>query len=363
MSRTLVIAEAGVNHNGRLDLALALVDAAAEAGADVVKFQTFSASALTTGAAAKADYQSERTGAGESQQEMLRRLELDDAAHRAIIARCGQRGIRFLSTPFDFLSLGYLVKDLQVDILKLPSGEVTNGPFLLEAARSGRDIILSTGMAVPEEIGRALAVLAFGYSAPADARPDRAALDAALAGGRGILGAKVTLLHCTTAYPTPFEDVNLRAMVTLARTFGLPVGYSDHTPGITVPVAAVALGARVVEKHLTMDRSLPGPDHAASLEPAEFGAMIRAIRETEAALGSPDKRVAPSEAPNIPVARKSVVAARAINQGETFCEDNLALKRPGTGLSPMCYWDLLGLASDRDYQPDEAIAWPGGDNE
>ncbi len=356
-----VIAEAGVNHNGRLDLALQLVDAAAQAGADAVKFQTFVPEALVAGRAAKARYQKETTGDAGSQLEMLRALMLSRADHHALVERCRSAGIEFLSTPFDRDSLAFLTGELGLPRIKLASGELTNGPLLWQAARSNLPVILSTGMGTLDEVRTALGVLALsvwlGYlrDEPPASGP---ACEQVLAGGaaRQMLRDKVTLLHCTTEYPCPFEDVNLRAMDTLAAEFGLPVGYSDHTPGITVPVAAVARGACLIEKHLTLDRTLPGPDHRASLEPDELRAMVAAIRQAEAAMGNGIKEPAPAEMENRPVARRSLVAARPIAAGEPFSDDNLTAKRPADGLSPMHYWSLLGRPSTRAYASDEPIA-------
>jgi N-acetylneuraminate synthase len=354
--RTLIIAEAGVNHNGSVDRALALVDAAKACGADVVKFQTFSAEAVAAESAPKAEYQAVNTGRGGAQLEMLRALELDEAAHHRLVARCAERGIEFLSTAFDAESLD-LVLSLGVKRLKMPSGEITNGPLLLKAARSGLPILLSTGMADLKEIETALGVLAFGYGAPREAAPSPLAFRAALLGddGQRMLAERVTVLHCTTQYPAPIEDVNLRAMDTIHKRFNLKVGYSDHTQGIVVAIAAVARGAVAIEKHLTLDRALPGPDHKASLEPTEMKAMIEAIRAIETALGSPDKRATDSERANIPVARKSLVAARAIARGEIFTAENLATLRPGGARSPMEYWSLLGQPAARDYKKHEPV--------
>lgn len=359
-SRTLVIAEAGVNHNGSLELARRLVDVAAQAGADVVKFQTFRATELVTSEAPKARYQVDNTGDTAAQLAMLQALELDKAAHRELLAYCHARGIAFLSTPFDQGSLRFLVDELAVEHLKLGSGDLTNGPLLLAAAASGRQLILSTGMSSLAEVEMALSVLAFGYLW-GEERPGRGAFrDAYISqAGQRALSGQVTLLHCTTEYPAPFDQVNLRAMDTLAEAFGLPVGLSDHTPGISVALAAVARGARVVEKHFTLDRQLPGPDHQASLEPQELDALVRGVREVEAALGSPLKLPAPSELANLRVARRGLVAAGAIRRDEPFTTANLAVKRGG-GASPMDYWDWLGRKASRDYQPDEAIGtWNG----
>lgn len=352
----LVIAEAGVNHNGSVELGLRLIDAAAEAGADIVKFQTFKADRLTAGSAPKAAYQRRDGDPGESQRDMLRRLELDEAAFHRLAEHCGVRGIEFLSTPFDEDSLDFLTRAMPIRRLKLPSGEITNGPLLLRAAASGFPLILSTGMASLGEIETALGVLSFGAIGGAGA-PDQAAFQAALSSvdGRRWLGANLTLLHCTSEYPAPLAEVNLRAMASLATAFGVAVGYSDHTEGITVPVAAVACGARVIEKHFTLDRSLPGPDHRASLAPPELAAMVRAIRDTELALGSPWKGLQPGEAETRQVARKSLVAATAIGAGEPFSQVNLTARRPGGGRSPMALWELLGRPAPRPYAAGEPI--------
>ena len=354
--RTFVIAEAGVNHNGSVDRALELVDVAAAAGADAVKFQTFKAERLVTSGAAKAAYQERHTGAAESQLEMLRKLELDEAAHHRLLARCAERGIQFLSTPFDLESLDFLVNGLRLPRLKISSGEITNAPLLLHAARSGKPLILSTGMSTLEDVRTALSVLAHGYLTPA-APPGRSAFKAALENpaARGVLREKVVLLQCTTEYPAPFAEVHLRAMPTLREAFGLDVGLSDHTPGIWVAPAAVAFGAVVIEKHFTLSRSLPGPDHKASLEGPELKELVAAIRAVEQALGGERKDVTAAEAANRAIARKSLVAAAAIRAGEVFTLNNLACKRPGTGLSPLKYWEYLGRPAARAYAPDEMI--------
>ena len=351
-----IIAEAGVNHNGELDMALALIDVAAEAGADAVKFQTFNAEALAASGAPKAVYQNETTDSGESQLEMLKRLELSHDLHRDLIQRCEERDIGFLSTPFDIGSLHYLVNDLGLQTLKIPSGEITNGPLLLEAGKTGCDIILSTGMSNIEEIEEALSVLAFAMT-QSEEEPSRAAFAGVFEDGDAIaaLVEKITLLHCTTEYPAPFEDTNLNAMDALRGVFGLDVGLSDHTLGIVIPIAAAALGASVIEKHFTLDRSLPGPDHRASLEPEELKAMVQGIRATEAAMGDGVKQLQPSEIKNMPVARKSLIALKVIKEGETFSENNLGVKRPGTGASPMGYWDKLGKTAERDFDEGEIL--------
>jgi N-acetylneuraminate synthase len=348
-----IIAEAGVNHNGSIDLALQLVDAAADTGADAVKFQTFRAKNLVTAQAPKAEYQLQNTEQQESQFEMLRKLELSETDHKRLIARCRERKIEFISTPFDHESLDLLVA-LRVQRIKIPSGELTNAPLLHRAARSGLPVILSTGMATLDEVKEALGVLAHGYGT-AETPPGRAAFKAALAANAALLTNKVTLLHCTTEYPAPFEHTNLRAMDTLRDTTGLSSGLSDHTPGISVAIAAVARGASMIEKHMTLDKTLPGPDHQASLDPVEFTRMVTSIREVAAALGSPVKQPAPSELRNLAIVRKSIVAARPITSGELFTAENLTAKRPGGGLAPIRFWDLLGRPADRDYSIDEPI--------
>ena len=330
--KTLIIAEAGVNHNGDLALARQLIDVAAEAGADLVKFQTFSADRLVTAHASKADYQTKTTDAGESQHAMIRRLELTRDMHEALIAHCTSRRIQFFSTGFDPESIDLLV-ELGLDCFKIPSGEITNLPYLRHVGRYGKPVILSTGMATLGEIEAALAVLEQAGT-PRD---------------------RITVLHCNTEYPTPMADVNLRAMLTIRDAFGVAVGYSDHTAGIEVAIAAVALGATVIEKHFTLDRNLPGPDHKASLEPDELKAMVMAIRNIEQALGDGIKRPSASEAKNKPIARKSLVAASAIRAGEVFSEANITVKRPGTGLSPMRWDDVLGRKAPRDFASDEMI--------
>jgi N,N'-diacetyllegionaminate synthase len=332
MPHVFIIAEAGVNHNGSLDLALQLVDAAKASGADAVKFQTFQAELLATRFAHKAPYQERRTAKAESQFEMLQRLELDAAAHRRLIDHCRQIGIQFLSSPFDTQSAD-LLATMDVSVFKVPSGEITNLPFLQHLARKGRPLILSTGMSTLGEVEDAVHVLqAAGAS-------------------------QLTLLHCVTEYPAPYAEVNLRAMQTLKRAFGLPVGYSDHTPGIEVAIAAVALGAEVIEKHFTLDRSLPGPDHAASLEPDELQQMVTSIRHVEAALGTGIKAPAPCELPNLSVARKSVVAARALPAGHQLAPGDLDIKRPGNGLAPKLLSVLIGRTLRACLAKDELIGW------
>jgi N-acetylneuraminate synthase len=355
--RAFIIAEAGVNHNGSLELALRLVDTAADAGADAVKFQTFRAVELATQQAQKADYQLRTTSADEGQFEMIRKLELSEEMHVAIVEHCKKRGIQFLSTPFDSASLRMLIERFGLQTIKLSSGDITNAPLLVDAARSAPHVILSTGMCGLKEVEAALGALAFGFTATESAAPGAAAFGAAYASGTGqqALRDRVTLLHCTTEYPAPLQEVNLRAMDTLAKAFALPVGYSDHTEGIHVAVAAVARGARMLEKHFTLDRTLPGPDHKASLEPDELTQMVTAIRQIETALGDGVKRPTASEWANRQIARKGIVAARAISKGEAFSAGNLAVKRPASGRSPFEYWDLIGRKAKHSYAPDDPV--------
>lgn len=332
MTRTLVIAEAGVNHNGDLALARRLVDAAADAGADIVKFQTFKANRVATRAAGKAEYQDRTTGSGESQQEMLRRLELTRPMHEDLITHARERNIEFLSTAFDLESVD-LLAELGMARYKIPSGEITNVPFLRHVAKLAKPLILSTGMASLGEVESAVETLE----------------------ACGVMRDQLTVLHCNTEYPTLMRDVNLRAMLTMGQALGVAVGYSDHTLGAEVSVSAVALGATVIEKHITLDRSLPGPDQEASLEPRDFKAMVEAIRNIEIALGDGVKRASASELKNRSVVRRSIVAARGIRAGELFSEGNLTTKRPGTGISPTRWDDVLGREARRDFLADELI--------
>jgi N,N'-diacetyllegionaminate synthase len=329
---TAIIAEAGVNHNGSIATAKKMIDAAAEAGADLVKFQTFKAEALVIKSAEKTEYQKEITGTDESQFEMIKKLELDRAEHEELIKYCASKSIRFLSTAFDHDSID-LLTELSVPFFKIPSGEITNLPYLRHIGRMGKPIIMSTGMATLDEVRFALKVLL----------------------GSGAEKEKITILHCNTEYPTPMEDVNLNAMLTIQDELEIAVGYSDHTLGIEVSVAAVALGATVIEKHFTLDRTLSGPDHAASLEPHELKAMVTAIRNIEKAKGDGVKRPSKSETKNIPIARKSIVAKKTIIKGEAFSESNLAVKRPGTGISPMEWDAYMDRSADREYQKDDLI--------
>ena len=324
-----IIAEAGVNHNGSLELAYRLVDAAKKAGVDCIKFQTFKSENLVAKSAQKAAYQKNTTGDG-TQVDMLKKLELSFDEFVALKKYCDQAGLCFLSTPFDFESIRFL-DSIEMPFWKIPSGEVTNYPYLVALAKTGKPVVMSTGMCEEEEI--------------------REAIQALRANGAG----NIRLLHCNTEYPTPFEDVNLKAMQTMKDAFGLDVGYSDHTAGIEVPVAAVAMGATVIEKHFTLDRNMEGPDHKASLEPDELAEMVRAIRHVEMALGTGIKTPSPSEKKNIAVARKSIVAKKQIKKGETFTEENLTVKRPGSGISPMKWNEILGTRAGRDYEEDELI--------
>ena len=330
--KVLIIAEAGVNHNGRLDIAKQLVNVAAEAGADMVKFQTFSADRLVTKAADKAEYQNQSSDASESQHTMIRKLELSLEIHEKLIAYCRKCGIKFFSTGFDTQSIDMLV-ELGLEQFKIPSGEITNLPCLRHIGNYGKPVILSTGMATLGEIEAALEVLEIS----------------------GTPRNQVTVLHCNTEYPTPMEDVNLRAMLSIGKAFGVAVGYSDHTLGIEIPIAAVAMGATIIEKHFTLDRTLPGPDHQVSLEPAELKAMVTAIRNIEVALGDGIKRPSPSEIKNRKNVRKSIVAARNISAGDVFRESNITAKRPGSGISPMRIEEVLGRISPRDIDLDELI--------
>lgn len=327
-----IIAEVGVNHNGSLELAKQLVDVATDCGADAVKFQTFKAATLVTKSAKQADYQTANTGKQESQFDMLRRLELSESAHQELVDYCQLKNIEFMSTPFDLQSIQFLNR-LGVNRFKIPSGEITNYPYLKMVGEFNKEIVLSTGMATFGEIEAALNLL----------------IDS------GTNKDKITILQATTDYPTQMQDVNLIAMQTIAQAFKVKVGYSDHTPGIEVPTAAVALGASIIEKHFTLDRKLPGPDHKASLEPQELQAMVKAIRNIEIALGDGIKRPSKNEQKNLQVARKSLVALTDIKKGDTFSEYNLTVKRPGLGISPMRWNEVIGQVAQKDYQADELI--------
>jgi len=331
-TRTLVIAEAGVNHNGDIALAKSLIDAAADAGADIVKFQTFSTDRLVSISADKAEYQVAASDPTETQHAMLKRLELSESMHVALIKHCKLRGIQFLSTAFDIESIDLLLA-LDQQLFKIPSGEITNLPYLRHIGRIGKPVIISTGMSNMSEIGAALSALEVA----------------------GMPRSLITVLHCTTNYPTVMPDVNLRAMLTIKDAFGVSVGYSDHTPGIEVSVAAVAMGATVIEKHFTTDRNLPGPDQKVSLEPDELTEMVRAIRNIELALGDGNKKATASELENMPVARKSIVASRAIEVGDKLTEANLTTMRPGFGISPMEWDRIIGTLATRNYSVGEVI--------
>jgi N,N'-diacetyllegionaminate synthase len=332
INKVMIIAEAGVNHNGDLNLAKRLVEVAAEAGADFVKFQTFSAERITTRGAGKAGYQLQATAAKESQYEMLQRLELSLLAHEELVAHCDACGIGFLSTGFDLESIDLLI-GLGQKQFKLPSGEITNLPYLRYVGRQGKPVILSTGMCTLGEVEAAIDVLE----------------------SEGLERSMLTVLHCTTEYPTPMAEVNLRAMQSMHLALNVAVGYSDHTSGIEVAIAAVAMGASVIEKHFTLNRALPGPDHQASLEPMELSAMVRAIRNIEMAMGDGVKRLTKSEEKNRPIARKSLVATCLISAGEVFNDQNIAVKRPGSGISPMRWDEVIGRAATRNYAKDDFI--------
>lgn len=332
MKKTIIIAEAGVNHNGNYEMALKMIDEAKAAGADYVKFQTAKPELVISTFAPKAEYQKETTGNGESQLEMCKAIHLPLTDYKPLKEYCDKVGIGFMSTPFDLVSIDVL-EPLDMDYYKIPSGEITNLPYLRAIAAKGRKVIISTGMSELPEIEEALQVLEKG----------------------GLKRSDIIVLHCNTEYPTPMRDVNLRAMLDIRDRLGVAVGYSDHTNGIEVPIAAVALGAEVIEKHFTLDKTLPGPDHKASLEPQELKAMVDAIRNIELALGDGKKKVTDSERPNIIVARKSIVAARAIKAGEVYTEENVTVKRPGNGISPMKWDDVLGKTAPRDFDYDELI--------
>lgn len=333
MKKTLIIAEAGVNHNGDIAKAKALIDKGAEAGVDYVKFQTFKAANLVTKQAKRAAYQDKNTQNNDSQYEMLKKLELSQAVHQELIDYCAQKGVQFLSTGFDIESLEFLAR-LGITIAKVPSGEITNLPYLRNVVSLFPEVILSTGMATIEEIKDAVKVLT----------------------DNGVNKDKITVLHCNTEYPTPMEDVNLRAMLHIQQEVGVAIGYSDHTLGIEVPIAAVALGATIIEKHFTLDKTLPGPDHKASLEPDELKAMVSAIRNIEKAVGGSGlKEVSTSEAKNKPIARKSIVASKSIKKGDFFTEENITVKRPGIGISPMQWDDVIGKTAKKDFEEDDLI--------
>ncbi|MBT3802560.1 MAG: N-acetylneuraminate synthase [Bacteroidetes bacterium] len=329
---TTIIAEAGVNHNGSMESAKRLIDVAAKVGADYIKFQTFKAETLVTQSAEKAEYQKRLTGADETQFEMIKNLELDRAAHEELIDYCKTKAIKFLSTAFDHDSIELLAK-LDIPLYKIPSGEITNLPYLRHIGKMEKPIIMSTGMSTLDEVHNALNILIES----------------------GAEKEQITILHCNTEYPTPMKDVNLKAMLTIKDELGVNIGYSDHTLGIEVPIAAVAMGATVIEKHFTLDRTLPGPDHAASLEPNELKDMVNAIRNIEKAMGNGIKKPSPSEIKNMPITRKSIVAKKIIIKGEKFTEENLIVKRPGTGISPMDWENVVGSLANRSYEMDDLI--------
>jgi N-acetylneuraminate synthase len=354
---TLIIAEAGVNHNGSKDLAFKLIDVAWSAGADIVKFQTFKASKLVTKYAKQAEYQVINTAKEETQLSMLKKLELPYEMHFELMAYCNKLGIEFLSTAFDEESLRFLVDDLGLKRLKLPSGELTNSPLVLAHSSTGCDLIVSTGMATLGEIEEALGVIAFGYLSGKTKNPSKEEFKNAYGSpeGQAVLRKKVTLLHCTTEYPAPFSEINLNVLKTFSYAFGLKVGYSDHSEGIEIPIAAVASGAILIEKHFTLDKDMEGPDHRASLEPDELISMVKAIRNVDIALGSSVKVPTFSELKNKLIARKSLVAATDIEKGDVFNDGNLTVKRPGGGLAPMYFWDRIGCSASKNYKKDDFI--------
>ena len=334
-NKVFIIAEAGVNHNGSADLAKRLIDVAYNSGADAVKFQTFKAELCISKNAQKADYQKQATDASESQYDMIKKLELDVDTHKELIAHCQKKDIMFLSTPFDHESIN-LLSDLGLDIFKIPSGEITNLPYLRHIGSLGKKVVLSTGMSNIAEVGEALNILT----------------------NAGTAKENITVLHANTMYPTPMEDVNLNAMLTIQKEFSVAIGYSDHTLGIEVDIAAVVLGASVIEKHFTLDKTMVGPDHEASLEPEEIKAMVSAIRNIEKALGSYEKKPSPSESVNIDIVRKSIIASTSIKKGEILSDNNVTTKRPGVGISPMKWDKVIGTVASKDYQMDDLI-WPG----
>ncbi|OGT37987.1 MAG: N-acetylneuraminate synthase [Gammaproteobacteria bacterium RIFCSPHIGHO2_12_FULL_37_14] len=356
--RTFIIAEAGVNHNGSLVAAKHLVDVAVDAGADAVKFQAFHTEDMICVGAAKAEYQKAATFASESQYDMLNSLELSEEYQIELVQYCKKRSILCVYSPFDLKSVDFLNHSLDPPLIKVASGEITNLPLLLRVARTRKRVVLSTGMSTLGEIETALAILAFGYVYPSEGiDPINTLCEEAYCSehGQEMLRNKVSLLHCTSEYPAPFAEINLRVMKTLQVAFGLPVGYSDHTLGIAVAIAAVACGAVIIEKHFTLDKSMPGPDHQASLEPHELSAMIVGIRQVELALGDSRKIPSPSEFKNRFIARKSLVSVEKINTGNLFTDKNISCKRPGTGVSPVKFYEYLNKRAERDYDRDELI--------
>ena len=356
MTNTYIIAEAGVNHNGDMELAKKLIDIAVEAKADAVKFQTFKTENVISTKAPKAEYQIQNTGEEESQFEMVKKLELSFEQFKELKQYCDKRNIEFLSTPFDLESVDFLLNDLSMNTIKIPSGEITNAPLLLHIAKKAPQMILSTGMSTLSDVEEALGVIAFGLLNINTIPSIGSFKDAYISiEGQQILSEKVTLLHCTTEYPAPVKDINLLAMNTMSKAFGLPVGYSDHTEGIAITVAATALGATVIEKHITYDKNAEGPDHRASLSPEELIQMVQSIRQVEQAKGTGIKIPAVSELKNVDIARKSIVASKNINQQDIFTEDNITIKRPGSGISPFNYWDLIGKKASNNFKEDEVI--------
>ncbi|MFF3100862.1 N-acetylneuraminate synthase [Viridibacillus arvi] len=356
MTNTYIIAEAGVNHNGSYSIAKKLVDVAKEAGANAVKFQTFRAENLVTKEAMQADYQVENLGEATSQYEMLKSLELSYEEFTALKSYCDEIEIEFLSTPFDHDSVDFLIEDLQMQTIKIPSGELTNSPFIHYIATKKKKMIISTGMATIAEIHEALSFVAYGLSKPyEEVSIENVHSYYKTNEAKETLQKFVTVLHCTTEYPAPFETINLKAMNQLAEELNLPIGFSDHSQGISVPIAATSMGATIIEKHFTLDRNLPGPDHVASLEPMELNAMIEGIRQIESALGTGLKEPTPIEMKNRVAARKSLVASTDIRQGEILKISNIAVKRPGNGISPSKYWSILGKKSTKFYKEDEQI--------
>lgn len=355
-SSVFIIAEAGVNHNGNCNTAFEMVDAAVDAGADAVKFQTFETNALVTRNAVKAEYQSHAIGPDETQYEMLKKLELTAENYRDLMQYCKEKDIHFLSTAFDSNSLEFLVNELKIERLKVPSGELTNGPLLLRFAHSGRKLIVSTGMATLDEVKIALGILAFGFCQKRSIPSIAGFADAYRTElGQQSLKENVILLHCTSEYPATSESLNLHAISTMREEFQIPIGYSDHSEGIFASLAAVALGAVLIEKHFTLDRNFEGPDHAASLEPSELKELVRGIRFVESAMGSRKKQPTKGEIKNRDVVRKSIIASSTISKGERFTSNNIAIKRPGLGKSPMDYWDVLESFSGKKYSVDDYI--------
>lgn len=356
MVGTYIIAEAGVNHNGDIQIAKKLIDIAVKAKADAVKFQTFKTENVISTHAPKAEYQIQMTGEEESQFEMVKKLELSFLHFKELKNYCDKKGIEFLSTPFDMESADFLLNDLMLKTIKIPSGELTNAPLLLHISKKKPQIILSTGMATLSEVEAALGVIAFGLLQREEVPSIDLFKESFISSeGQKALKEYVTLLHCTTEYPAPVQDVNLLVMNTMSLAFGLPSGYSDHTEGIAIPIAATALGATLIEKHITFDKDAEGPDHKASLSPDELIQMVLSIRQVEKAKGISVKIPTESEMKNIDVARKSIVAKREIKKGEKLTSENITIKRPGSGISPFNYWEVLGSVADKDFNTDEEI--------